>query len=128
MERIAAGQPPLIMGDGRQTMDFVHVEDIARANLLAAEADVTDEVFNVAIGAETSLLELAQLLIKVMGADLAVEFGPERAAIKVHRRLADTRSAEERIGFKAEIGVEEGLRRLVEWWQAEGAAATRLAA
>ena len=77
------GQPPLIFGDGSQTMDFVYVEDIARANILAAEADVTDEVFNVASGVETSLLELAQLLIEVMGADLEVEFGPERAAAKV---------------------------------------------
>ena len=48
MERIEAGQPPLILGDGLQTMDFVYIEDIARANLLAAESDVTDEVFNIA--------------------------------------------------------------------------------
>ncbi len=59
MERIAAGQPPLILGDGLQTMDFVYVDDIARANILAATAPVTDEVFNVACGVETSLLELA---------------------------------------------------------------------
>ena len=56
MERIAAGKPPLIFGDGSQTMDFVYVEDIARANVLAADADVDDEVFNVASGVETSLL------------------------------------------------------------------------
>ena len=55
MERIAAGQPPIIFGDGLQTMDFVHVHDIARANILAAKSDVTDEVFNVASGTETSL-------------------------------------------------------------------------
>jgi UDP-glucose 4-epimerase len=128
IERISQGLPPLIHGDGSQTMDFVYVEDIARANLLAAEADITDEVFNVASGIETSLSELAELLIKVMGADLSVEFGPERAAIKVHRRLADTASARERIGFKAEIGMEEGLRRLVEWWRAEGGEMTKLAA
>jgi nucleoside-diphosphate-sugar epimerase len=59
MERISAGEPPLILGDGRQTMDFVYMEDIARANLVAADADVTDAVFNVASGTETSLLELA---------------------------------------------------------------------
>ena len=60
MERIAAGTPPLILGDGSQTMDFVYVDDVARANVLAAEPDVTDEVFNVASGIETSLLELAR--------------------------------------------------------------------
>src|SRR5713101_449295 len=70
MERIEAGQPPLILGDGRQTMDFVFTEDIARANLLAAAGDATDEVFNIGSGTETSLLELARSLQRVMGSDL----------------------------------------------------------
>jgi UDP-glucose 4-epimerase len=121
MERIAAGEAPLILGDGSQTMDFVYIGDVARANLLAAEADVSDEVFNVASGTETSLLELAQLLIDVMGADVKVEHGPERAVNKVPRRLADTTLARERLGFEAEVDIEEGLRRLVDWWQAERA-------
>jgi UDP-glucose 4-epimerase len=119
MERIADGKPPLIFGDGSQTMDFVYVEDIARANVLAAQADVTDEVFNVASGVETSLAELAQKLLEVMGSDLSVQFGPERAVNKVSRRLADTGRARERIGFEAEVDLEEGLTRLVEWWRAE---------
>ena len=78
MERIADGKAPLIFGDGSQTMDFVFSEDIARANLLAAEADVTDEMFNVASGVETSLDELARTLLEVMGSDLEPEYGPER--------------------------------------------------
>jgi len=119
MERIAAGKSPLIYGDGSQTMDFIFVEDIARANLLAGVSDLTDEVFNVASGVETSLAELAQQLVAVMGSDLPVEFGPERSVNKVSRRLADTTSARERLGFDAKVGLEEGLRRLVEWWQAE---------
>src|SRR6201995_2975615 len=72
MQCISEGVPPVIYGDGSQTMDFVYVEDIARANILAATADVTDEVFNVASGVETSLLELAQALLDVMGSDLEV--------------------------------------------------------
>ena len=119
MERIAAGRPPLIMGDGLQTMDFVHVCDIARANVLAATSDVTDEVFNVAGGTETSLVELAQALLDVMGADLPVEYGPARSINSVVRRLADTTRARERIGFRAEVSLEDGLRSLVEWWRAE---------
>ena len=71
MERIEAGEPPLILGDGSQTMDFVYIDDVARSNVLAAAADASDEVFNVASGTETSLLELAQMLIEVMGADVA---------------------------------------------------------
>jgi UDP-glucose 4-epimerase len=129
MERIENGTPPLILGDGSQTMDFVNIDDVARATLLAAEADVSDEVFNVASGTETSLLDLAHMLLKVMGReDLEIEFGPERGVNKVPRRLADTRLAKERLGFEAEIGLEEGLRRLVEWWRAERAASSALAA
>ena len=129
MERIEAGTPPLILGTGSQTMDFVNIEDVARATLLAAEADVTDEVFNVASGTETSLLDLAHMLLKVMDReDLEIEFGPERGVNKVPRRLADTTLARERLGFESEIGLEEGLRRLVEWWRAERVAASALAA
>ncbi len=119
MERIAEGKPPLIFGTGAQTMDFVYVEDIARANILAAKADVTDDVFNVASGVETSLAELAAKLLAVMGSDLSVEFGPERAVNGVTRRLADTSRAQAQLGFAAEVGVEEGLTKLVEWWRAE---------
>jgi nucleoside-diphosphate-sugar epimerase len=120
MERIAAGVPPLINGDGSQTMDFVYIEDVARANMLAAASEQTDEAFNVASGTETSLLELAELLIDVMGSDLRVEFGPERAVAKVRRRLADTSKAREGLGFEAAYGIEDGLRRLVDWWRSEG--------
>jgi UDP-glucose 4-epimerase len=119
MERIAAGSPLLIDGDGRQTMDFVHVGDVARANLLAAAADVTDEVFNVASGSETSLAELARALRRAMDADVAVEHRPARAVNAVTRRLADTTRARERLGFEAEVSLDEGLRSLVEWWRAE---------
>jgi UDP-glucose 4-epimerase len=119
MERIGQGQPPLIFGDGSQTMDFVYVEDIARANILAATAEVTDEVLNVASGAETSLAELAAKMLEVMGSDLAVAFGPERAVNKVSRRLADTSRAHDLIGFDAEVDLADGLSRLVEWWRVE---------
>jgi nucleoside-diphosphate-sugar epimerase len=122
MERIDAGEPPLILGDGTQTMDFVCTTDIARANVLAAEAAVTDEVFNVASGVETSLNELAQTLLRVMGSDLPVVYGPARAVNGVPRRLADTSEAEGQLGFRAEIGLEEGLRSLVDWWYADRAA------
>jgi UDP-glucose 4-epimerase len=121
MERIANGEPPLIFGDGSQTMDFVCVPDIARANVLAAEADLTDTVFNIASGVETSLNELAETLLRVMGSDLDIEYGPARTVNGVTRRLADISSANELLGFEAEIGLEEGLTQLVEWWREEKA-------
>jgi UDP-glucose 4-epimerase len=117
MERIAAGQPPLILGDGSQTMDFVYVDDVARANIAAATAPVTDRVFNVASGTETSLRGLADALLRVMGSDLEPEFGPERKVNPVSRRLADTSAARDLLGFTAQVDLDEGLRRLVDWWQ-----------
>ncbi|MFC6878517.1 MULTISPECIES: NAD-dependent epimerase/dehydratase family protein [Actinomadura] len=120
MERIANGEPPLILGDGLQTMDFVYTEDIARANLLAADGDATDEVFNIGNCEETSLRGLAEALLRAMDADgLGVEFGPPRAVNGVTRRLADISAARDRLGWKPEIGLDEGLRRLVAWWRAE---------
>jgi UDP-glucose 4-epimerase len=127
MERIEAGRCPLILGDGSQTMDLVHVDDVARANLLAAQTEATDAVFNIASGVETSLLELAGLLIDVMGSDVPIEYGPERSVSKVPRRLADTSLAREGLGFQATIDLEEGLRRLVDWWRAERAQTPALA-
>jgi UDP-glucose 4-epimerase len=121
MERIAAGKPPLILGDGMQTMDFVYIEDIARANILAAKSNVVDDVFNVASGVETSLNDLANSLLKVMGSDLKPEYGPARKVNAVSRRLADTTNARRMIGFESTVSLEDGLRRLVDWWQANRA-------
>jgi UDP-glucose 4-epimerase len=119
MDRIVAGQAPLIFGDGRQTMDFVYVDDIARANILAATAPVTDSVFNVASGTETSLLGLASALLEVMGSTAKPEHLPERKINPVPRRLADTRAAREKLGFEAKVDLRTGLKRLVEWWRSE---------
>ena len=117
MERIADGKPPLIYGDGLQTMDFIFTTDIARANLLAAATDRTEGVYNVASGTETTLLGLAESLLDVMGSDLTVEHGPDRAVNGVTRRLADTGAARDDLGFEARVGLHDGLRALVEWWQ-----------
>jgi UDP-glucose 4-epimerase len=119
MERIDAGQPPLILGDGKQTMDFVYVEDVARANILAAQADVTDEVCNIASGVETSLNDLAATLLRVMESDLRPEYGPERKVNGVARRLADTRKARRLLNFETRVPLEEGLRQMVAWWRKE---------
>jgi UDP-glucose 4-epimerase len=120
MQRIEEGVPPLILGDGKTSMDFINIQDLARANVLALKADVSDEVFNVASGVETDLNGLAATLMKVMGADagMAPEYGPERSVNAVARRLADTSKAENLLGFKAEIDLEDGLSRLVAWWRA----------
>ena len=117
MERIEDGLPPLIFGDGLQTMDFVFTTDIARANVLAATSPVVQGVYNVARGQETSLLGLAETLLRVMGSDLPVDHGPERGVNGVARRLADTTAAARDLDFTAEVDLEEGLRALVTWWR-----------
>ncbi len=97
-------------------MDFVYVDDIARANILAMQSSVSDEVFNVASGEETSLLELLQALLRVTGNEqVCPEFLPERAVNPVPRRLADVTKADRVLNFRATVGVEEGLRSLIEW-------------
>jgi len=118
MDRIAAGQPPLILGDGKTTMDFVYIEDVARSNILALESDVADDVFNVASGVETSLNDLAAALLRVMGSKLKPEYGPERSVNPVSRRLACTKKAAEKLGFRSTISLDEGLALLVDWWRA----------
>jgi UDP-glucose 4-epimerase len=125
IERIARGEPPLILGDGTQTMDLVFVEDVARANGLAATAPVTDEVYNVGTGIETSLNDLAVALLGVMGSRLEPEYGPARAVNDVPRRVADTAKARRELGFEAEVGLERGLRLLVDWWRGERGAQGR---
>jgi UDP-glucose 4-epimerase len=102
-------------------MDFVFVTDIARANLRAANASLTDDVLNIASGTETSLTELATVLGRVMGVDLPPEYGPARKATPVWRRLADVTKAQRQIGFTAKVTLEEGLRQLVQWWSQETA-------
>lgn len=117
IERIAVGEPPVIPGDGERTMDLVCTPDVARANLLAAEGGATNAAFDIATGVETSLNELAELLLDVMSSDLPVERRPELAADDLPRRLADTATAREGLGFEAEIKLRDGLGQLVEWWR-----------
>ena len=100
---MTAGKPCLILGDGSQTMDFVYVDDIARANTIAANSSITDDVINIASGVETSLTELAETLGRVMGVNLPPEYGPARKATPVWRRLADVDKAKRRLGFKAHV-------------------------
>jgi len=117
MENIEAGRPPMIFGDGTQTMDFIYADDIARANILAARAPVSDAVYNIASGTEFSLNECAEMLLRVMKSPLKVDYGEARKVNGVTRRLASTWRAEQEIGFQAVVPFETGLSRLVDWWR-----------
>ncbi len=117
MERIEAGQPPLILGDGKTSMDFIYIDDIAAANVAGLKSDVSDEVFNVASGVETNLNELAEALMNVMGKKLQPEYGPERKVNAVPRRLASIEKTKRMLGWEPKVDLEEGLERLVAWWR-----------
>jgi UDP-glucose 4-epimerase len=118
MERIEAGLPPIIHGDGSQAVDFVHVRDVARANVLAAKAEIIDEVFDIGSRVETSTVELARRLATVMGSPMQ-PVHTHRSGATSSRRPADTGKAAKLLGFESEVMLDEGLRDLVAWWRSE---------
>ena len=119
LDRLDEGLAPLIFGDGKQTMDFVFITDVARANLLAACSNVTDRVYNVASGTETSLRQLCDLLIEAYGKQgVEPEFRPlpaERRGVEVVRRLACTEAARRDLDFVSRVGLSDGLRQFIDW-------------
>lgn len=120
MDRIDSGQPPVIFGKGDQSMDFIFISDCARANLLALESDVTDDVFNVATGKETSLLELCTMMLELMGRpDMKPEHAEERKVNPVRRRRASTEKAKRLLGFESQVDVRQGLEQLIAWRRAK---------
>lgn len=117
LDAIESGKPPLIFGDGSQSMDFVFVEDVARINLLAAQSDVTDEVFNVGTGIQTSLNELCEVLLRLTESKLRPEHREARSIANVQNRRAAVEKAKQRLGFEATVSLEQGLRELIRWRQ-----------
>lgn len=115
MDAIEAGQSPKIFGDGSQSMDFVYVEDVARANVAGLVSDVSDELFNVGTGVQTTLLELCHLLLRVSESNLTPNFHEARKINNVQARRASVDKAESLLGFRAGVDLESGLRSLVRW-------------
>jgi UDP-glucose 4-epimerase len=123
LDAIESNRPPLIFGDGQQSMDFIFVADVARANLLAVRSDVDDEVFNAGTGVQTSLNELCRLLLRLTGSTLKPEYREARSVGHVQRRCAAVDKAGTMLGFRAEVPLEQGLRQLIRWRQSIRAAA-----
>jgi UDP-glucose 4-epimerase len=115
LDAIEANTPPLIFGDGAQAMDFVYVDDVARANLMAAQSDVTDEVFNIGSGIQTSLRELCDLLLTITGSKLQPEYRAQRSIAHVQVRRAAVEKAARMLGFEYTVDVEQGLQQLLRW-------------
>ena len=116
LDCIRDGKNPLIYGDGSTTMDFVYVKDIARANIAALQAEVTDESFNIGNCEETSLRGLLDVLLKVNNSGLSPEFRAENSINPVSRRLADISKAKELLNFTPTVSLEKGMKELAEWY------------
>jgi UDP-glucose 4-epimerase len=114
LDRIAAGERPIIWGDGSQAYDFVHVEDVARANLLAMQSDATDICLNVGCGVQTTINELVAELLRLSGSPLAPEYRPN-AQMFVTNRVGSTAKARALIGFHATVPLVDGLRSVIDW-------------
>ncbi|HYH27590.1 MAG TPA: NAD-dependent epimerase/dehydratase family protein, partial [Actinomycetota bacterium] len=116
VKRCLTGENLTIYGDGGQTRDFVYVEDLCDAILRAAGSDSAGEVFQIATGIETSIKDLAELVRKVVGADVEIEYGPRREG-EVYRTSVDISKAREVLGFEPGVPLEEGVRRTAEWYR-----------
>jgi UDP-glucose 4-epimerase len=114
LDRIDQGLPPIIFGDGSQAYDFIHVDDIARANILALKSQATDTFFNIGMGIKTTINELVHLLLKITNSDLKPDYRPQEQMFVTHR-VGSTDKAAELLNFQAEISLDEGLRSVVEW-------------
>jgi UDP-glucose 4-epimerase len=114
LDKIAAGEPPVIFGDGSQAYDFIHVADGARANVLALKSDATDVCLNVGTGVKTTIRELVDELLAITGSEVEPEYRPEEQSFVTHR-VGSTELAEQLTGFRAGIDYREGLRSVVEW-------------
>jgi UDP-glucose 4-epimerase len=123
LDRIERDLPPVIFGDGSQSYDFVHVDDVARANILALKSDATDECVNIGMGVKTSIDELVAQLLTLTGSRLVPEYQPEEQMFVTHR-VGSTEKAERLLGFMAQVPLEEGLRSVVAWRQSGSAFAT----
>ncbi len=111
VDRLRRGEAPVIDGEGKQSMDFIHVQDIARATVLALEAERDNVAINVGTGIDTTVAELADILIEAVGVDVKPIFNPRD--VLVARRAADVQRAKDVLGFEYSIAVNDGMRALI---------------
>ena len=120
LDRIFAGERPVIFGDGTQVYDFIHVADIARANILGMKAECADENFNIGMGVGTTIRELVDILLQLTGSSLQPEFRREAQSF-VTERIGSVDKAQRLLDFTATIPLREGLQSVVDWRMAQRA-------
>jgi len=117
LSRIRQGQPPMISGDGTQSFDFVHVFDVVQANLLAMQAQLSGETFNIGSGKESTVNEIVRLLLEMTRSDLKPEYQPAPVG-QMQRRAGSSKKAMQMLGYRPQVSLVDGLRQLVEQGQA----------
>lgn len=118
LKAMDADEPAIIHGDGSQTMDFVYVEDVVNANILAAESDITNDTFNIATGVETTLVDLQEKMRRAYGKKkFNAIFKPARDVGPAGKRCLSIDRAETLLGYEAKTDVDAGLKKLIEWWR-----------
>jgi UDP-glucose 4-epimerase len=123
---LLAGERPTVFGDGEQSRDFTYVQNVVAANVQAMDAQgVAGQAFNVAYGERTTLNQLLDELRELIGTDVEAEYVASRPGDVLHS-WADCSRAREAFGYRPEIGLREGLRRTIEYYQAEGVSATEI--
>jgi UDP-glucose 4-epimerase len=114
LDNLDNGKSPIVFGDGSQAYDFIYVGDTARANVCALKSKVSFGFYNVGRGIKTSIKELTELILKITGSDLPIQYEPAGQTF-VTNRVGDPVSAEKDLDFKWTVDLEDGLRRLIEW-------------
>lgn len=114
LDAIDQGKPIPIYGDGSQAYDFVYVTDCATANVCAMKANTTDRFYNVGTGVRTSIKQIAELIMRETNAGVGIDYLPAGLTF-VRNRVGSTSRAENEIGFRAKVGLDEGIRTLVSW-------------
>lgn len=118
INQVLTGRRPTVFGDGSQTRDFTYVSDNVEAALLAMESEKADgQIFNVGTGKETSILKLAEKIIKISGKNLEPEFLHQRSEFEITHRLPDVSKIKKILGFKAKVDLEEGLARTIDYYK-----------
>ena len=118
LNKIDANEAPTINGDGTQAYDFIDVEDVARCNINALQAEVTDEFYNVGTGIQTTIKELCDTILELKESKLKVTFNPyseDDARQLVQNRIGCPKKASLDIGFNYKYDLRTGLQRLIDW-------------
>ena len=124
LDRIFAGERPVVFGDGTQIYDFIHVSDIARANILGMQADCADENFNIGFGIGTTINELVCTLLELTGSTLTIDYRPQAQSFVTHR-IGSIDKAERLLGFRASISLRDGLQSVVDWRKSQRSAVSK---